>query len=215
MIFNPIKSFVCFFLPAIHGLYFHIGETQKKCFIEDIPDDTLVVGKYKVEIFDANISRFVPSLPGLGMHVEVKDVEDKTMLSRTYASEGRFSFTSHMAGEHLICLHANTSAWFGGHQLRIHLSIQVGERANDYQEIASKDKLTELQLRVRQLLDQIEMISKEQNYQRFREERFRETSESTNQRVFWWAVAQLSILVVTGFWQMKHLKGFFEAKKLV
>ena len=49
---------------------------------------------------------------------------------------------------------------------RIHLDIQVGEHANDYQEIAAKDKLTELQLRIRQLLDQVEQISKEQNYQR-------------------------------------------------
>ena len=49
---------------------------------------------------------------------------------------------------------------------RIHLDIQVGEHANDYQQIAAKDKLTELQLRVRQLLDQVEQITKEQNYQR-------------------------------------------------
>ena len=49
---------------------------------------------------------------------------------------------------------------------RIHLSIDVGEQTNDYQEIAAKDKLTDLQLRVRQLLDQAEQISKEQNYQR-------------------------------------------------
>ena len=46
------------------------------------------------------------------------------------------------------------------------MDIQVGEHANDYQEIAAKDKLTELQLRIRQLLDQVEQISKEQNYQR-------------------------------------------------
>lgn len=52
---------------------------------------------------------------------------------------------------------------------RIHLDIQVGEHANDYQEIAAKDKLTELQLRIRQLLDQVEQISKEQNYQRVSE----------------------------------------------
>ena len=51
---------------------------------------------------------------------------------------------------------------------RIHLDIQVGEHANDYQQIAAKDKLTELQLRVRQLLDQVEQITKEQNYQRVR-----------------------------------------------
>lgn len=49
------------------------------------------------------------------------------------------------------------------------MDIQVGEHANDYQEIASKDKLTELQLRIRQLLDQVEQISKEQNYQRVRQ----------------------------------------------
>ena len=48
----------------------------------------------------------------------------------------------------------------------MHLDIQVGEHANDYPQIAAKDKLTELQLRVRQLLDQVEQITKEQNYQR-------------------------------------------------
>jgi len=57
--------------------------------------------------------------------------------------------------------------------------------------------------------------TKEQNYQRYREERFRATSESTNQRVLWWSIAQLLVLVIAGFWQMRHLKGFFEAKKLV
>ena len=57
--------------------------------------------------------------------------------------------------------------------------------------------------------------TKEQNYQRYREERFRATSESTNQRVLWWSIAQLIVLVIAGFWQMRHLKGFFEAKKLV
>ena len=56
---------------------------------------------------------------------------------------------------------------------------------------------------------------KEQNYQRYREERFRATSESTNQRVLWWSVAQLTVLVIAGLWQMRHLKSFFEAKKLV
>jgi hypothetical protein len=209
--------FLCFlsFLSTAFGLYFHISESEKKCFIEDIPDDTMVVGKYKVEIFDRESNKFVPSISGLGMHVEVRDPDDKTLMSRTYATDGRFTFTSSVAGEHIICLHANSTAWFGGSQLRVHLSIHVGERANDYQEIAAKDKLSELQLRVRQLLDQVEQISKEQNYQRYREERFRETSESTNQRVLWWAIAQTLILIVTGLWQLRHLKSFFEAKKLV
>ena len=48
----------------------------------------------------------------------------------------------------------------------MHLDIQVGEHANDYKQIMERDKLSELQLRIRQLLDQVEQISKEQNYQR-------------------------------------------------
>ena len=51
----------------------------------------------------------------------------------------------------------------------MHLDIQVGEHTNDYSEIAAKDKLTELQLRIRQLLDQVEQIGKEQAYQRVSE----------------------------------------------
>ena len=49
---------------------------------------------------------------------------------------------------------------------RVHLDISIGEHAVDYGQIAAKEKLNELQLRIRQLLDQIEQITKEQAYQR-------------------------------------------------
>ncbi|KAH8336561.1 hypothetical protein KR074_007430 [Drosophila pseudoananassae] len=219
------------------GLYFHISETERKCFIEEVPDETTVIGRstksqllsnakliyfflsslvnYKVELYDPRSNGFMPSSPGIGMHVEVRDSDDKIVLSRVYSSQGRISFTSHTPGEHIICMYSNSTAWFSGAQLRVHLDIQVGEHAIDYANVAQKEKLTELQLRIRQLLDQVEQITKEQNYQRYREERFRHTSESTNSRVLWWSLAQTVVLVCMGFWQMRHLKSFFEAKKLV
>jgi len=203
-------------LPAlVTPLYFHIGETERKCFIEEIPDETMVIGNYKVQLYDPRTNGFSPSTQGIGMHVEIRDPDDKIILSKVYSSEGRWTFTSHTPGEHVICLYSNSTKWFSGSQLRVHLDIQVGEHAIDYANVAQKEKLSELQLRVRQLLDQVEQITKEQNYQRYREERFRQTSESTNQRVLWWSLAQTCILVVMGAWQMRHLKGFFEAKKLV
>ncbi|CAI5453243.1 unnamed protein product [Caenorhabditis angaria] len=195
------------------ALYFHIAETEKKCFIEEIPDETMVTGNYKVQLYDPNTKGY-GDYPNIGMHVEVKDPEDKVILSKLYTAEGRFTFTSNTPGEHVICLYSNSTAWYGA-QLRVHLDIQAGEHAQDYAQIAQKDKLNELQLRVRQLLDQVEQIVKEQNYQRYREERFRQTSESTNSRVFYWSLAQVLVLAITGYWQMRHLRGFFEAKKLV
>lgn len=208
---------ICFsaFVLCTNALYFHIGETERKCFIEEIPDLTVVTGKYKLQLYDPKTGGFMDSSPGLGMHVEVHDPDEKLILSRMYSSEGRFTFTSHTPGEHVVCLYSNTTKWFSGSQLRVHFDILVGEHAIDYVNVAKAEKLTELQLRVRQLLDQVEQITKEQNYQRYREERFRMTSESTNGRVLWWSIGQLAILVAMGFWQMRHLKSFFEAKKLV
>jgi len=204
-----------FVIECTNGLYFHIGETERKCFIEEIPDETTVLVMYKVELYDPRSGGFAPPSSGIGMHTEIKDPDDKIILSRVYNAEGRISFTSHTPGEHVICLYSNSSAWFSGSQLRVHLDIQVGEHAIDYANVAQKEKMTELQLRIRQLLNQVEQITKEQNYQRYREERFRQTSESTNKRVLWWSLAQTIVLVCMGFWQMRHLKTFFETKKLV
>lgn len=49
---------------------------------------------------------------------------------------------------------------------RIHFKIDIGEGANDYNVIAQREKLTELQIRVRQLLDKSEQIKREQDFQR-------------------------------------------------
>lgn len=112
----------------------------------------------------------MPSSPGIGMHVEVRDPDDRIILSRIYSSDGKISFTSHSPGEHIICMYSNSTAWFSGSQLRVHLEILAGDHAIDYAHVAQKEKMSELQLRIRQLLDQVEQITKEQNYQRVSDE---------------------------------------------
>lgn len=75
------------------------------------------VGNYKCQLHDPKTGGFMQSSPGIGMHVEIRDPEDKTILSKVYSSEGRFSFTSYSPGEHVICLYSNSSSWFSGSQL--------------------------------------------------------------------------------------------------
>lgn len=74
---------------------------------------------------------------------------------------------------------------------RVDLTLSVGEMAVDYTEVAKKEHLTELEVEIRKLNDKLRDIMKEVEYQRKREEEFRNTSESTNSRVQWWSIAQV------------------------
>ena len=213
-ILATVTLFICF-LQLCHGIYFHISETEKRCFIEEVPDETLLLIYYKLQLHDPQTGGFMQTAPGLAMHVDIRDPDDKTILSKVYSAEGKVAITSHKPGEHVICIQSNSTKWFSGGQLRVHLDIKIGEHAMNYEEIAQKEKYTQLQLRIRQLQDQVEQITKDLSYQRYREEKFRAVSENTSQRVFWWSLFQVAVVLGLAVWQCTHLKRFFEAKKLV
>uniref|UniRef100_A0A8C6CJL5 GOLD domain-containing protein n=1 Tax=Moschus moschiferus TaxID=68415 RepID=A0A8C6CJL5_MOSMO len=145
------------------------------------------------------------SLQLINLFMFVKDPENKNLLARQYGPPGSFTFTSQSPGEHQVCLHLKfiQFALFYDGKLAIHLDMQLGEHTNDYVELVANDKLTLLHLCIRQLVEQVEKIQKEQEYQRWREERFQQTSESTNQRVLWWSILQTLILVATSIWRCK------------
>ena len=42
----------------------------------------LLSGNYKVEMFDKVANKYVPTVAGLGMHVEVRDPDEKVVMSR-------------------------------------------------------------------------------------------------------------------------------------
>ena len=49
---------------------------------------------------------------------------------------------------------------------RVHFAIDIGEGAEDYQVIAAKEKLSQLEVQVRKLIDKATQIKKEQDFQR-------------------------------------------------
>ncbi|EHH14192.1 hypothetical protein EGK_00065 [Macaca mulatta] len=211
---------LCFGFPLSTAFYFHAGEREEKCLIEDIPSDTMVTGTFKIQQWDTGRHTFLESAPGLGMFVTITTYNGEVILSKLYGPQGTFYFTSHSPGEHIICLESNSTRLvsFGGNRLfvqRIHLDIRVGEHDLDAAIAQAKDKVNELTFKLEYLIEQIGQIVKEQNYQRDREENFRMTSEDTNSNVLWWAFAQILILISVGIFQMKYLKDFFIAKKLV
>lgn len=214
-----VLSFLVQLIAPVCGLYFQVTEGSRKCFIEEVPEDVLVLGRYTSPDharLNLNTQTGLPDTENwAAIRATVTDPRNEVLLVHDTTAEGRFGFTSMVGGEHIICIATNTSSWYGqSRSFKMTLQLDIGENAQDYSEIAKQEHLSAIEVEVRKLNDKIRAIRAEQDYQRLREERFRDTSESTNSRVMWWSVAQTVVLIVAGVYQLSNLKGFFKSKKL-
>ncbi|XP_037531500.1 transmembrane emp24 domain-containing protein 11 [Nematolebias whitei] len=202
------------YLTLAAAMFFDLGEQEEKCIIEEIPEDTLVTGHFLLEPWD--FKRFSHS-PHLGVTVTVRDPNHEVQMSKRYGKVGKFTFTSHASGQHYLCFQTNSTRFsvFAGERLKLHLDVQMGAHSIDPSANRTKDNLEPLESSLQHLREQMVFITRQQEYHREKEEEFRQVSEETNSKVLWWAVVQTSILLSVGFWQMKRLKDFFIAKKLL
>ncbi|KAJ8494327.1 hypothetical protein ONZ51_g2385 [Trametes cubensis] len=128
-------------------------------------------------------------------------------------SDGRFTFTSHDSGDHSICLSSNYgTSWFTSTHIRLYLDIVVGSTKPDTEH--DRSHVSELSQKLRDLNMKLEDVRREQQYQREREAAFRDLSESTNSRAVWYTLAQIGVLIATCVWQLRHLRRFFEDRKM-
>jgi p24 family protein alpha len=120
--------------------------------------------------------------------------------------EGRFTFTSHDAGDHSICLSTSySSSWFGPTaHIRLYFDVAVGSTKPNVDH--DRSHVSVLSGRLRDLNIKIEDIRREQQYQRERESDFRDLSEVTNSRAVWYSIAQILVLLTTCVWQLRHLR---------
>eukprot|EP01117_Protostelium_nocturnum_P009946 TRINITY_DN3543_c0_g1_i1.p1 TRINITY_DN3543_c0_g1~~TRINITY_DN3543_c0_g1_i1.p1 ORF type:complete len:218 (+),score=58.82 TRINITY_DN3543_c0_g1_i1:130-783(+) len=189
------------------GVYVNLEEGTSRCFLEEVPKETLIVGKHKVETLS--------QVQNKGVRLIAKDPTESIVMDMDLKlPSGQFSLVTNLGGEYTFCFSSTSSSgWFGAKQsTRFWIDIQTGEAATEYDGIIEKEHISEMELRIRRLSNRLKDIRSEQNYQRGREEVFRNTSESTNARVMWWSIGQTTILILCGLWQITHLRGFFKSK---
>ncbi|KAK9480675.1 emp24/gp25L/p24 family/GOLD-domain-containing protein [Lipomyces japonicus] len=203
----------------VQGLYFYLEGSERKCFIEELPQDTLVVGYYNAEEFVPDSNTFnQPST--LGVQITVEEIFDNNhrVVNQRGAANGKFTFTAADSGEHKICFQTNVggSGWFSRQTAKISLDIAIGEtKVFDKTTTHTSEKITTLVEKAQELTQRLNDIKREQVFQREREAEFRDQSESTNGRVVKWSIIQLLVIGATCAWQLHHLRSFFVKQKLV
>merc|ERR1712130_295268 len=172
-----------------------------------IPSETLVVVTYK--------SLDHPQLTeGQGLFAMIRDPFDNVVSGQALAeNEGRIAFSSEHAGDHRVCFGVNRGNERERREYKMEIHIDSGEHAHDYDKLARVEHLSSIEVELRRLNDKIRAIRNEQQYQKQREEEFRDTSENTNWKVVVWSVVQTVVLVLCGLFQIWHLKQFFTSKK--
>jgi p24 family protein delta-1 len=91
----------------------------------------------------------------------------------------------------------------------IELDIDIGADAKDWSAIQAGEKLKPVEKELRRMEESVGEIVTEMEYLKGREMRLRDTNESTNERVKWFAFGTMGVLVVLGAWQVVYLRAYF------
>lgn len=103
----------------------------------------------------------------------------------------------------------NTDPGGGSPSRHIELDIDIGADARDWSAIQAQEKLRPVETELRRIEELVGEIVGEMDYLRSREQKLRDTNESTNERVKWFAFGTMGMLVGLGAWQVVYLRAYF------
>ncbi|KAH8811866.1 emp24/gp25L/p24 family/GOLD-domain-containing protein [Xylogone sp. PMI_703] len=192
---------------------FHKGDVKsKRCIRNFVGRDTLVV-----------VTATVGGRKGDGM---ILDMQIKDSMGNEYGKakdvvgEKRMAFTSLADASFDVCFENYFASSQGGRGIRdptrsIELDIDIGADAKDWSAVQATEKLKPVETELRRIEEMVAEIVAEMDYLRQREQKLRDTNESTNNRVKWFAFSTMGMLVALGAWQVIYLRAYFRSKHLI
>ncbi|KAF4555859.1 emp24/gp25L/p24 family/GOLD-like protein 2 [Elsinoe fawcettii] len=203
-------------LPSALGLKFdiqahpgHESKDKERCIRNFVQNGQLVV-----------VTATVSGSRGDGMmlNMHIKDtVGNEYGKPRDVAGENRYAFTSHADSAFDVCFeNVLTSAHVVQEPSRhVELDVDIGADAKDWSAIQAGEKLKPVEADLRRMEEMVAEVVEELEYLKVREQKLRDTNESTNERVKWFALGTMGMLVGLGAWQIVYLRAYFRSKHLI
>lgn len=134
---------------------------------------------------------------------------------KDFAGDIKVAFTAPSTSSFDICFE-NVAQSQGRSMFRsIELDTEIGSEARDWNLISANEKLKPIEVELRKIEELTDEIVDELAYLKNREERLRDTNESTNSRVRNFSILIIVILACLGTWQVNYLRNFFKAKHII
>ncbi|CAG8980036.1 hypothetical protein HYALB_00009245 [Hymenoscyphus albidus] len=203
------------FLACAEALKFDIearsvgDNSRTRCIRNFVAKDTLVV-----------VTATLDGERGDGMKVDmhIKDaVGNEYGKPKDVVGEQRMAFTSHADASFDVCFENHYTGRTGvSNPFRhVELDIDIGADAKDWSAVQATEKLKPVETELRRIEEMVQEIVSEMDYLRSREQKLRDTNESTNNRVKWFAFSTMGMLVALGAWQVIYLRAYFRSKHLI
>ncbi|OMJ23527.1 Transmembrane emp24 domain-containing protein 4 [Smittium culicis] len=201
-------------LGLTNAFHFYLKNGMQECFPQESPKDYVIRGKYELDEWNEAESRLIEDQM-LYAQVTVDDLISNTrIMNHIGTHRGRFSYTVVNAGRHNVCFFVKTTNPNFNPNSKIRVTIDMALKEED-EASQAKNKLSILGQTIKSLNNKLSNIREEQKYQIDREHEFNSTNNAINNRIVFWAIVQFSIIGIVCYWQLRHLRRFFEAKKLV
>ncbi|GAM18347.1 hypothetical protein SAMD00019534_015220, partial [Acytostelium subglobosum LB1] len=179
---------------------FKVPAKIEECIYEELPLDASFTVMFQVTQGGFNDIDFTIISP-----------DSRILYKGERESEGTKVMKASMEGLYSFCFSNQMSSLT---EKTVSFMVVVGERSQ-MADLAKKGDITPLERQIVQLADGVQAILNEQNNLKMREITHRNTAESTNSRVTWWAFFEAVLLVTMSLWQIYYLRRFFEVKRAV
>ncbi|KAJ4145978.1 hypothetical protein LMH87_004809 [Akanthomyces muscarius] len=201
-----VASALKFELPAHTG-----GESHRKerCIRNFVNRDTMVAVKSIVGGHKGD---------GMVVNIHIRDaLGNEYGRPRDVVGENRVVFTSHSDASFDVCYE---NLFSGSHRpspsiREIELDVEIGADARDWSAVQANEKLKPVEADLRRIEEMTGEIVREMEYLRSREQKLRDTNESTNTRVKWFGVGTTWLLIGLWAWQIMYLRAYFRSKHLI
>lgn len=181
---------------------------QSRCIRDFVAKDTLVVVNARSDGYYGD---------GQKLSVLIQDVKgNKYAFRDSMGDTFRQAFTPSSDTSFDICFTNTLQNGRSGQQSRhIELDVEIGAHARDWAAMQATEQLKPVELDIRRVDEIAEEVQKELSYLLLREERLRDTNESTNRRVKNFFVLIIFAFVGLGFWQIQYLRAYFRSKHII
>ena len=195
------------------GLHWELYGSSKQCFIEETIDGTKIFLYYNIISYnELNSNEYI--------EIEIIDPDGYSIHKNAINKEsGKYGFVSEKTGDYILCFNYKTNSYNKNLKkmlIESYSTLNLNDmNNNELNTTANVENLSELELNIKKLLNQIKIIRSEQSYQKAKEKSFRNISKETNKKVITYSIIQTFILILCGIFQIYHLTQFFKEKKLI